>query len=152
MVCVSLSPLKGLLQHGRIGYFVRVSDASLEVASRGKVLVVDDEQSMRDLLRLHLSNQGYEVVVAEDAIVAAHLILEGKPDLVILDVQMPYMNGYEFVTALKGDPQTRDIPVVFLTTDDNVASQAKRLGAAAFLQKPVMADRLLEVVDLFVGS
>jgi two-component system chemotaxis response regulator CheY len=121
------------------------------MTSRGRVLVVDDEQSMRDLLRLHLSNHGYDVVAAEDAVVAGHAILKDKPDLIIVDVQMPYMNGYEFVTALKGDPETRDIPVVFLTTDDNVALQAKKLGVAAFLQKPVMADRLLQVVGLFVG-
>ena len=121
------------------------------MTSRGRILVVDDEQSMRDLLRLHLANNGYDVVAAEDAIVAGHQIQKDKPDLVIVDVQMPYMNGYEFVSALKGDPETRDIPIVFLSTDDNVAGQAKKLGAAAFLHKPVMADRLLEVVDLFVG-
>lgn len=124
----------------------------MQTPARGKILVVDDEPSMRELLRLHLGNQGYEVQEAEDAIVAGHLILKRKPDLVIVDVQMPYMNGYEFVGALKSDPQTRDIPVVFLTTDDNVASQAKKLGAAAYLQKPITADRLIEVVDLFVGS
>jgi CheY-like chemotaxis protein len=122
------------------------------MTSRGKVLVVDDEQSMRDLLRLHLANHGYQVCAAEDAIVAGYLILEDKPDLVIVDVQMPYMDGYEFVGALKSDPQTRDIPVIFLTTDDNVASQANRLGAAAYLHKPLTADRLLEVVGLFVGE
>ncbi|HUQ77142.1 MAG TPA: response regulator, partial [Burkholderiales bacterium] len=75
-----------------------------------------------------------------------------KPNLILVDVEMPYMNGYEFVGALKGDPETRDIPVVFLTTDDNVVSQAKRLGAAAYLQKPVTANRLLEVVGLFVAG
>ena len=122
------------------------------MSRRGKVLVVDDEPSMRELLRLHLANEGYDVRSAEDAIVAGHLILKDKPDIVIVDVQMPYMNGYEFVGALKSDPQTRDIPVVFLSTDDNVASQAKKLGAAAYLQKPVMADRLLEVIGLFVGG
>jgi CheY-like chemotaxis protein len=106
---------------------------------------------MRDLLRLHLSNQGYLVLAAEDAIVAGHMVLSEKPDLLIVDVQMPYMNGYEFVAALKGDPETRDIPVVFLTTDDNVAAQATRLGAAAYLAKPVMADRLLDVVRLYVA-
>ena len=122
------------------------------MTKRAKVLVVDDEPSMRELLRLHLSNEGYEVLAAEDAVVAGHLILQGKPDLLIVDVQMPYMNGYEFVGALRSDPSTRDIPVVFLTTDSNVSSQANRLGAAAYLQKPVMADRLLEVVGLFVGE
>lgn len=122
------------------------------MAKRAKILVVDDEPSMRELLRLHLSNEGYEVLAAEDAVVAGHLILQGKPDLLIVDVQMPYMNGYEFVGALRSDPSTRDIPVVFLTTDNNVSSQANRLGAAAYLNKPVMADRLLEVVGLFVGG
>jgi CheY-like chemotaxis protein len=119
---------------------------------RAKVLIVDDEPSMRELLRLHLSNEGYEVLSAEDAVVAGHLILQAKPDLLIVDVHMPYMDGYEFVGALKNDPETRDIPVVFLTTDDSVSSQASRLGAAAYLKKPVMADRLLEVVGLFVGG
>lgn len=117
----------------------------------GKILVVDDEPAMRDLLRLHLANNGYEVLQAEDAVVAGHLVLKEKPDLLIVDVHMPYMDGYEFVDALKKDPQTRDIPVVFLSTDDNVATQASRLGAAAYLPKPVMADRLLEVVRLYVA-
>ena len=62
------------------------------------------------------------------------------------------MNGYEFVAAIKADPSTRDIPIVFLTTDANVAEHATRLRADAFLNKPVMADRLLEVVALLAGE
>jgi len=112
-------------------------------------LVVDDEESMRQLLKLHLGNAGYDVRVADDAVVAGHLVVREPPDLIILDVQMPYMSGYEFVAALKNDPTTRDIPVVFLTTDDNVAEHARKLGAAAYLNKPVQAARLLEVVGLF---
>lgn len=118
--------------------------------NRGKILVVDDEPAMRELLRLHLANHGYEVLAAEDAVVAGHMVLAEKPALLIVDVHMPYMDGYEFVAALKADPETRDIPVIFLTTDDAVATQAQRLGAAAYLSKPVMADRLLQVVGLFV--
>ena len=121
------------------------------MTAAGKILIVDDEAAMRELLQLHLANQGYEVFAAEDAVVAGHLVLREKPDLLIVDVHMPYMDGYEFVDALKKDPQTRDIPVVFLSTDDNVAAQASRLGAAAYLPKPVMADRLLEVVRLYVA-
>jgi two-component system, chemotaxis family, chemotaxis protein CheY len=118
----------------------------------GRILVVDDDEFMRRLLQLHLTNHGFDVTLAEDAVVAGHLMLRDKPDLVIVDVHMPYMDGYEFVAAMKSDPATRDIPVVFLTTDDGVASHASRLGAAAYLQKPVMADRLLEVVALFASS
>ena len=125
--------------------------ATVEKRQR-KVLVVEDEESMRELLRLHLGNSGYQVTVAEDAMAAGHLVLKDRPDLMIVDVEMPYMNGYEFVAAIKADPSTRDIPVVFLTTDANVAEQAIKLRADAYLNKPVMADRLLEVVALFAGQ
>jgi len=119
---------------------------------RPRVLVVEDEESMRHLLRLHLTNNGFDVTVAEDAIVAGHAILRDPPDLILLDVQMPYMDGYEFAAAVKADEQTRSIPIVFLTTDDAVAEHAHKLGAAAYLNKPVSVDRLLAVVGLFVPS
>src|SRR4051794_26688995 len=107
-----------------------------------KVLVIDDDQSMRELLKLHLGNNGYNVLAAEDAVAGGHLVLQERPDLLIVDVEMPYMNGYEFVAALKSDPETRDIPVVFLTAAENVADHAHRLGAAAYLNKPVTAAKL----------
>jgi len=115
-----------------------------------KVLVIDDDPIFRDLLRLHLSNNGYQVLVAEHAILGGHLVLSETPDLIIVDVEMPYINGYEFVEALKGDLETRDIPVIFLTVDENVAVHARRLGAAAYLTKPVMLDALLEAVHRFI--
>jgi len=111
-----------------------------------KVLVIDDDPIFRDLLRLHLANNGYQVLVAEHAIVGGHIVLSEAPDLIIVDVEMPYINGYEFVEALKGDLETRDIPVIFLTVDENVAVHAMRLGAAGYLNKPVMLDALLEAV------
>jgi CheY-like chemotaxis protein len=117
---------------------------------RPRVLVVDDDESIRALLRLHLTNDGYDVLLAEDAIVGGHLALSDAPDLILLDVQMPYMNGYELAAALKLDPMTRRIPVVFLTIDENVAEQAGRLGIAGYLNKPVAVPRLLEVVRLHI--
>jgi twitching motility two-component system response regulator PilG len=117
-----------------------------------RIVVVDDDRSIRDLLKLHLSNAGYAVQAAEDAIVAGHLVLQEAPDLMIVDVQMPYMNGYEFVAALKSDPTTRHIPVVFLSIDDHLAEGSAKLGAAAYLKKPVVVDRLLEVVGLFAKA
>src|SRR4051812_14517423 len=121
-------------------------------AKRPRILVVDDDQSMRELLNLHLRNNGYDVQAAEDAVVAGHLVLRDQPDLILLDVQMPYMSGYEFAAALRADELTRRIPVVFLTTDDAVADQARKLGAEAYLTKPVTVDRLIEVLALFVPS
>jgi CheY-like chemotaxis protein len=118
--------------------------------ARPKILVVDDDESFRDLIRVHLGNAGYEAMMAEDAVAAGHLIVQERPALVLIDVRMPYMDGYEFATALKADPQTRDIPIMFVTIDENVAERSRELGAVAYLRKPVRADKLLEVVQLYV--
>ena len=113
----------------------------------GRIVVVDDDQVMRTLLDMHLRNAGYEVFMAEDAVEGGHLIMKVLPDLIICDVDMPYLNGYEFVAALKSHDTTRGIPVVFLTSNEDLDG-ASRLGAA-HLTKPVRADRLLEVVERF---
>jgi len=121
-------------------------------ALKPKVLIIDDDQSMLELLRLQLSNAGYEVLMAQDAMVGGRLALSAAPDLMIVDVKMPYMDGYEFVAAAKSDSGTRNIPVIFLTSVDDIADRAAELGAAAYLTKPVLADRLLEIVALFAAK
>lgn len=116
-----------------------------------RIVVVDDDEFMRELLSLHLTNAGYEVLVAEDAVDAGHLVVRSPPDLLIVDVRMPYMTGYEFVRALKDDPETRHIRVVLLTSEEDADQHAARLGADACLGKPVKADRLLELVAELAG-
>ena len=111
-----------------------------------RILIVDDDPSIRDLLRMHLASAGYEVSVAEDAIVAGYLVLKHPPDLIISDVNMPHMNGFEFVAALKADKTLPNIPVIFLTSDDEGDHRGKELGAVGYLLKPVRADRLLAIV------
>ncbi len=120
--------------------------------SRPKIVVIDDDVVVRGLLKLHLVNAGYDVLEAEDAIVGGYLVVAASPDLIVCDVHMPYMDGYEFVAALKSDPTTKHIPVVFLTTDPDVADHAKKFGAVAYLNKPVMADRLVQLVAFTVGK
>ncbi len=114
--------------------------------------MVDDDESFRDLLRLHLGNAGYEPLMAEDAVAGGHLVVEQRPALVLIDVKMPYMDGYDFAAALRADPETRHIPFVFVTIDEHVAERARELGAVAYLRKPVHADKLLEVLKLFVPT
>jgi DNA-binding response OmpR family regulator len=116
------------------------------------ILVVDDSKSVRELLTLHLSGAGYEVLTAEDAIVAGKLVVEHSPDLLIVDVNMPYMSGTEFVEALRDDPHVCGTPVIFLTARDDIAHLASKLRAAAYLGKPITAHRLLEVVALHVNG
>ena len=110
------------------------------------ILVVDDDRSIRDLLGLHLRSAGYEVKVAEDAIAAGYLVIEQPPDLIVCDVNMPYMDGFEFVTALKADSTLPYIPVIFLTSREDGDLRGNELGAVAYLIKPVRVERLLQVV------
>ena len=112
-------------------------------------MVIDDDDQVRELVSLHLRNEGYEVVAAKDPVEGGHAVLQTAPALIICDVEMPYLNGYEFVAALKAHATTRDIPIVFLTGKDDAVEHARKLGAVAHLGKPVRADRLLEVVGLF---
>ena len=115
-------------------------------ARRATILVVDDDESMRELVQLHLSNAGYEVVLAEDAVVAGHFVLRNPPDLIIADVEMPHMDGFQFVEGLRADPAASSIPVIFLTVRADAESRGRELGAAGYLQKPLRADRLLAMV------
>ena len=110
------------------------------------ILVVDDDESIRDLLRLHLSAAGYEVHSAPDAIEAGYVVLRSPPDLIICDIQMPHMDGFEFIAAVRADTTLPRIPVIFLTSMSEGQARGKELGAVGYLTKPVRADRLLQLV------
>ena len=110
------------------------------------ILVIDDDESIRQLLQLHLSAAGYEVQVAADAISAGYMVLRSPPNLIITDVNMPHMDGFEFIAALKADKTLPDIPVIFLTSVEEGDHRGKTLGAVGYITKPVRADRLLELV------
>jgi two-component system chemotaxis response regulator CheY len=111
-----------------------------------RVLVVEDDESMRELLRLHLSGAGYDVTAAEDGIAAGYAVLKATPDLIICDVEMPNMDGLQFIGALRADRALPRMPVIFLTSAAEADVRARELGACAFLTKPVLADWLLTAV------
>ena len=110
------------------------------------ILAIDDDANIRELLRLHLSAAGYEVHVAQDAIAAGYMVLRSPPDLIISDVNMPHMDGFEFVAALKADKTLPSIPVIFLTSVEEGDHRGKALGAVGYVTKPVRADKLLQLV------
>ena len=111
-----------------------------------KILVVDDDESLCELLRMHLASAGYEVSTAAHAISAGYQVLKNPPDLILSDINMPHMDGFEFVAALKSDSTLPNIPVIFLTSVEDGDHRGKELGAVGYLTKPVRADRLLEMV------
>lgn len=130
----------------------RISSAYLKATPATRILVLEDSPSVRELLAIHLSNAGYAVLQAEDAIIAGKLVLEAAPDLIVADVKLPYMSGIEFIAALRTEPSFTDIPVVFLSSADLLETVPKELRAAACLMKPVRVDRLLDVIALSVPA
>jgi DNA-binding response OmpR family regulator len=114
---------------------------------RGRILVVEDEQIMRDLLRMHLTSAGYEVEVAEDAIAAGYAALRAPPELIICDVEMPHMSGLELIAGLREEKALAKVPVIFLTSFDEGHARARELGAAEYLPKPIRLEVLLAAVQ-----
>jgi CheY-like chemotaxis protein len=110
------------------------------------ILVVDDNANMRQLLDMHLRGAGYEVQLAEDGVAAGYCVLRNPPDLIISDVNMPHMDGFEFIAALRADPTLPRFPVIFLTTAEEGELRGKELGAVGYVAKPIRADRLLSLV------
>jgi len=106
------------------------------------VLVVDDESDIREAVAEVLADEGYVVHGAGDGAEALRKARAVHPDIVLLDLMMPGMNGWEFRAAQKGDPELSDIPVVVLSALGRVAG----MDAAGFIQKPFDLDELLDAV------
>lgn len=110
------------------------------------ILVVERDECLRELLGLQLAGAGYRVLGAADALAAVRLVLRRPPDLILADVNVRYLDGLEFLAAVRDDGLTCNVPVVFLTDGDRRAEQALARGAQAYLTKPILAHRLLAVV------
>jgi CheY-like chemotaxis protein len=113
-------------------------------ARSARILIVDDERKNRQLLELMLTGEGYELVSVSSGAEALAAIAQRCPDLILLDVMMPTMNGYELATRLKSDPGTRPIPIVLLSSLDDSNSRLHGLGVGAeeFLTKPITRQEL----------
>jgi response regulator RpfG family c-di-GMP phosphodiesterase len=118
-----------------------------------RILLVDDDPALRTLLRTTFEVADVDVVEAEDADVARRKIQSARPDVIVLDVNMPGMTGLEFCAELKASTTTRDIPVVLLSgTSGGTGAAAKRAGAEAFIRKPFSPLELLAVAERLAGG
>jgi signal transduction histidine kinase/DNA-binding response OmpR family regulator len=115
------------------------------------VLVVDDDSNIRSLLQQELTDAGYVVRLAEDGRKALTLIREETPGLVILDVMMPEMNGFDVAAVLKNDPATMDIPIIILSIVED-KERGFRLGVDRYLTKPIDTASLFHEVDALLGQ
>ena len=114
-----------------------------------KVAVVDDDPSIAKVMKIILTSHGFDVVVAPGGEAGLALARSEMPDILLLDVMMPDIDGFEVCRRLKADEATRDIPVIFVSALGNAADVQKgiSLGARAYITKPFTPDVLLARID-----
>ena len=117
-----------------------------------RILVADDSEVIRELMRTIFSSFGYSVTFAEDGHAAWEVLLTCQPDLVVLDIEMPRLDGCEVCRRIKSHPETRNIPVILLSGRHDTADLARRFGADAFLNKPFSINDLRFRVDSLLSQ
>ncbi|MGK7934100.1 MAG: response regulator transcription factor [Microcystaceae cyanobacterium] len=113
-----------------------------------KVLVVEDSMAQREMISDLLENSGLNVVVVSDGVEAMEEIQQASPDLIVLDIVMPRMNGYEVCRRLKADPKTRDVPVVMCSAKGEEFDRywGMKQGADAYIAKPFQPMELIGTI------
>lgn len=108
------------------------------------ILTVDDSPSMRMLLKTSLVAQGFAIEAAEDGVQGLERLKELKPDLLITDINMPRMDGFELIEAVRDSAELRGIPILVLSTEfsDEKKARAREAGATGWITKPFEADKL----------
>ena len=112
------------------------------------LLVADDEEDNRIIFRTILAHHRYDVSLASDGQEAVEQAKRHAPDLILMDLQMPVLNGWEATRLLKADPQTASIPVVAVTALDQTHAQLQEGGFCAYVRKPIAPKDLVRVVEL----
>lgn len=114
-----------------------------------RILIVEDQAENRIVLRHILQKADYITLEAEDGPTGLQMARQEKPDVIVCDIGLPGISGFDILKALTAAPDTKDIPVIFLTAreDDESMRQAMRMGATNFLTKPVTPAELLEAVE-----
>ena len=119
-----------------------------------KILIVDDEPDVVAVVQGRLASAGYEVTVMADGQQALECVKKRPPDLMVLDVMLPTLNGYEVCTMIKQDIRYRAIPVVMLTarTEEKDVRLGRECGADAYLLKPFQANELMQTIQALLRS
>jgi CheY-like chemotaxis protein len=119
-----------------------------------KILIVEDNDMNRDMLSRRLTRNGYEVATAVDGQDGVAKVLSQKPHLILMDMSLPVMDGWEATRRIKADPATREIPVIALTAHAMVQDKEKAMAAGCddFDTKPVELPRLLEKIKALIPA
>ena len=112
-----------------------------------KILLVDDDRDFQQLLEFDLKKKGYDVVVAANGEEGLEKVQSEKPALVVLDIKMPKMDGYTFVRRLKKAPETKDIPLIVLTSYEPMKDMFQLEGVTDYFVKAVNMEGLLKTIE-----
>ncbi len=117
-----------------------------------KIMVVDDDEKALKLVKAMLEPRGYETILVNDSREAIGTAIDLKPDLILLDIMMPELDGYSLLNELKDIEKTKDIPVIMLTAVGHELNRklADSLGAAGYITKPIDSSVLLKTVARFI--
>jgi DNA-binding NarL/FixJ family response regulator len=130
------------------------SDLRTEPLRTGRILLVDDDENFISLMIACLTLHGYRVMTAENGQRAIETLQQIKPDLIISDIMMPKMNGYELVDAIRQTPDLSWIPVIFLSAKDQISDRVRGLssGANVYMVKPFGIDELVAQIESTLRS
>src|SRR6266496_3739241 len=122
--------------------------------AKGRILVVDDEIYIVHILDFSLGMEGYEVITALDGEQALEKARAERPDLIVLDIMMPKLDGYETCKRLKADPNTKDVPVILLSAKGRNVDQKVgfEVGADDYITKPFSPRKLVERINTILGQ
>ena len=114
-----------------------------------KILIVDDSATVRRLIQFALKSKGFVLIQAEDGLAALEVLKHERTDAILLDINMPRMNGLEFLQKIKSDEAYADIPVVMLTTEgqEEDKERAYALGASKYIIKPFTSSQLVTTLE-----
>jgi two-component system alkaline phosphatase synthesis response regulator PhoP len=120
---------------------------------QAKILVVDDEVYILHILDFILGAENYDVITASNGEQALQKVRDENPDLIVLDIMMPKLDGYETCRIIKNDPKTKSIPVILLTAKGREVDQklGKEVGASDYITKPFSPSKLIERVQAILG-
>ena len=129
-----------------------VSDGSNELNSSNghpppSILVVDDDPDILEALSEILESEGFGIQQARNGLEALELVAKLQPNLILLDLMMPVMDGWEFAERMRGRSDWAQIPVIVLSADRNIGTKARELGALGYLAKPFELNELLSLVQ-----
>jgi CheY-like chemotaxis protein len=115
-----------------------------------KIMIVDDEENVRVAANMVLTSKGHSVTNVEDGVTALELIKKNLPDVIVCDIEMPKLKGFDVLKELRKDPATSAIPFIFLTgkTEMTYMTKAMELDVDDFLTKPFTAEQLLAAIDV----